>query len=99
MCKTVQATPQAGRSTVLESSSSSQGASGLNGAARRDLEFSGGTAGKEAAANNELKRLFTQPRQDACTVSAGRERREFPSSTRLHCMIEYVFKRIHFPAT
>ncbi|XP_075877498.1 immunoglobulin superfamily DCC subclass member 3 [Nelusetta ayraudi] len=72
MCKRMEATPPAGRSTALEpSSSSSQGASGLNGSARRDLEFggggSGGAAGKEAAAGNELKRLFAQPRQDVCT--------------------------------
>ncbi|KAK5874056.1 hypothetical protein PBY51_019037 [Eleginops maclovinus] len=63
MCKTVQATPQAGHSAVLESSSS-QGASGLNGAARREMEVNGSAAGKKV----ELERLFTQPTtQDTCT--------------------------------
>ncbi|XP_038139804.1 immunoglobulin superfamily DCC subclass member 3 [Cyprinodon tularosa] len=67
MCKTVQATPQAGHSAVLESSSSSQGASGLNGAARREMEVNGCAAGKKAVDSNELQRLFTQPTtQDAC---------------------------------
>uniref|UniRef100_A0A3Q2D6H9 Immunoglobulin superfamily, DCC subclass, member 3 n=1 Tax=Cyprinodon variegatus TaxID=28743 RepID=A0A3Q2D6H9_CYPVA len=61
MCKTVQATPQAGHSAVLESSSSSQGASGLNGAARREMEVNGCAAGKKAVDSNELQRLFTQP--------------------------------------
>lgn len=70
MCKTVQATPQAGHSAVLESSSSSQGASGLNGAARREMEVNGCAAGKKAVDSNELQRLFTQPTtQDACMVS------------------------------
>ncbi|KAF3832711.1 hypothetical protein F7725_026376 [Dissostichus mawsoni] len=67
MCKAVQATPQAGHSAVLESSSSSQGASGLNGAARREMEVNGSTAGKKAADSNELERLFTQPTtKDTC---------------------------------
>ncbi|KAM4597071.1 immunoglobulin superfamily DCC subclass member 3 isoform 2-T2 [Fundulus diaphanus] len=67
MCKTVQATPQAGHSAVLESSSSSQGASGLNGAARREMEVNGSAAGKKVVDSNELQRLFTQPNaQDAC---------------------------------
>ncbi|KAK5614123.1 Immunoglobulin superfamily DCC subclass member 3 [Crenichthys baileyi] len=67
MCKTVQATPQAGQSTVLESSSSSQGASGLNGAARREMEVNGSAAGKKVVDSNELQRLFTQPNaEDAC---------------------------------
>ncbi|XP_054901138.1 immunoglobulin superfamily DCC subclass member 3 [Poeciliopsis prolifica] len=67
MCKTVQATPQAGHSAVLESSSSSQGASGLNGAARREMEVNGSAAGKKVVDSNELERLFTQPStQDAC---------------------------------
>ncbi|XP_072237359.1 immunoglobulin superfamily DCC subclass member 3 [Leuresthes tenuis] len=61
MCKTVQATPQAGHSAVLESSSSSQGASVLNGAARREMEVNGSTAGKKVVDSNELERLFTQP--------------------------------------
>lgn len=70
MCKTVQATPQAGHSMVLESSSSSQGASGLNGAARREMGVSGSTVGKKVADSNELERLFTQPNiQDTCMVS------------------------------
>ncbi|XP_010773099.1 immunoglobulin superfamily DCC subclass member 3 [Notothenia coriiceps] len=67
MCKAVQATPQAGHSAVLESSSSSQRASGLNGGARREMEVNGSTAGKKVADSNELERLFTQPTtQDAC---------------------------------
>ncbi|XP_045888878.1 immunoglobulin superfamily DCC subclass member 3 [Micropterus dolomieu] len=61
MCKTVQATPQARHSAVLESSSSSQGASGLNGAARREMEVNGSAAGKKVVDSNELERLFTQP--------------------------------------
>ena len=70
MCKTVQATPQAGHSVVLESSSSSQGTSGLNGAARREMEVNGSIAGKKAADSNELERLFTQPNtQDTRMVS------------------------------
>ncbi|KAK5915421.1 hypothetical protein CesoFtcFv8_001012 [Champsocephalus esox] len=67
MCKAVQATPQAGHSAVLESSSSSQGASGLNGGARREMEVNGSTAGKKVADSNELERLFSQPTtQDTC---------------------------------
>lgn len=70
MCKTVQATPQARHSAVLESSTSSQGASGLNGAARREMEVNGSTAGKKEADSNELERLFTQSsRQDTRMVS------------------------------
>lgn len=70
MCKTVQATPQAGRSAVLESSSSSQGAAGLNGAVRREMEVNGRAAGKKVVDNNELEKLFTQPNsQDSCVVS------------------------------
>ncbi|XP_056269002.1 immunoglobulin superfamily DCC subclass member 3 [Pseudoliparis swirei] len=66
MCKTVQATPQAGHSAVLESSSSSQGASGQNGAARRKMEVNGSAAGKKVSESNELERLFTQPTQKTC---------------------------------
>ncbi|XP_040895803.1 immunoglobulin superfamily DCC subclass member 3 [Toxotes jaculatrix] len=67
MCKTVQATPQAGHSAVLESSSSSQGASGLNGAARREMEVNGSAAGNKVVDSNELERLFSQPiTQDTC---------------------------------
>ncbi|XP_070764076.1 immunoglobulin superfamily DCC subclass member 3 [Enoplosus armatus] len=67
MCKTNQATPQSGHSAVLESSSSSQGASGLNGAARREMEVNGSAAGKKVVDSNELERLFTQPNtQDTC---------------------------------
>uniref|UniRef100_A0A7N8WZV7 Immunoglobulin superfamily DCC subclass member 3 n=1 Tax=Mastacembelus armatus TaxID=205130 RepID=A0A7N8WZV7_9TELE len=74
MCKTVQATPQVGHSTGLESSSSSQGLSGLNGSARRDLEVNGSTAGKKMVDSNELERLFTQPnRQDTSIVSSDTE--------------------------
>lgn len=75
MCKTVQATPQAGHSRVLEVSSSSQGASGLNGAARREMEVNGSTAGKKVADSNELERLFTQPNiQDTHMVSPDSEK-------------------------
>ncbi|XP_044032964.1 immunoglobulin superfamily DCC subclass member 3 isoform X2 [Siniperca chuatsi] len=67
ICKTVQTTPQAGHSVVLESSSSSQGVSGLNGAARREMELNGSAAGKKVVDCNELERLFTQPNtQDTC---------------------------------
>ncbi|KAG7482901.1 immunoglobulin superfamily DCC subclass member 3 [Solea senegalensis] len=67
MCKTVQASPQAGHSAVLESSSSSsQGAAGLNGAVRREMEVNGSAAGKKVVDSNELERLFTQPLQDSC---------------------------------
>eukprot|EP00064_Thunnus_orientalis_P014888 superscaffoldBa00002663_g14935 len=67
MCKTVQATPEAGHSAVLESSTSSQGVSGLNGAARREMEVNGSAAGKKVVDSNELERLFTQPNtQDTC---------------------------------
>lgn len=70
MCKTVQATPQAGHSAVLESSSSSQGPSGLNGAARREMDVNGSAAGKKVADSNELERLFPQPAvQDTSMVS------------------------------
>lgn len=75
MCKTVQATPQAGHSRVLEVSSSSQGASGLNGAARREMEVNGSAAGKKVADSNELERLFTQPNiQDTHMVSHDSEK-------------------------
>uniref|UniRef100_A0A8C6P2V4 Immunoglobulin superfamily DCC subclass member 3 n=1 Tax=Nothobranchius furzeri TaxID=105023 RepID=A0A8C6P2V4_NOTFU len=68
MCKTVQATPQAAHSAALESSSSSQGASGLNGAARREMEVNGSAAGKKVVDSNELQRLFRQQNpQDTCT--------------------------------
>ncbi|XP_061598283.1 immunoglobulin superfamily DCC subclass member 3 [Cololabis saira] len=61
MCKTVQATPQAGHSAGIESSSSSQRSSGLKGAARRDMDVNGGAAGKKVVCSNELQTLFTQP--------------------------------------
>lgn len=60
MCKTVQATPPVGHSVVQESSSSSQGAFVLNGAARREMEVNVGITGKKAADSNELERLFIQ---------------------------------------
>nr|XP_020465566.1 immunoglobulin superfamily DCC subclass member 3 [Monopterus albus] len=67
MCKTVQATPQVGHSAVLESSSSSQGSSGLNRSTARNIEVNGSTAGKKAVDGNELERLFTQSnRQETC---------------------------------
>ncbi|XP_047437573.1 immunoglobulin superfamily DCC subclass member 3 [Mugil cephalus] len=66
-CKAAQATPQAGHSAVRESSSSSQGASGLNEAGRRAMEVNGGAAGKKVVDSNELERLFTQTNaRDAC---------------------------------
>ncbi|KAM6942822.1 immunoglobulin superfamily DCC subclass member 3 [Xenentodon cancila] len=61
MCKTVQATPQAGHSAGIESSSSSQRSSGLKGVARRDMEVNGSAAGKKVVCSNELETLFTQP--------------------------------------
>ncbi|XP_008308322.2 immunoglobulin superfamily DCC subclass member 3 isoform X2 [Cynoglossus semilaevis] len=73
MCKTVQATPQAGRSTVLEassSSSSSQGVSGLNGSARREMEVNGRAGGKKVVDSNELERLFTQTIQESSMTQA-----------------------------
>lgn len=74
MCRTAQATPQAGHSVVLESTSSSQGASGLNGSASREMEVNGSAAGKKLVDSNELERLFTQPNiQDACKVSPNCE--------------------------
>lgn len=70
MCKTVQATPPVGHSVVQESSSSSQGAFALNGAARRETEVNGGIPGKKVADSNELERLFTQHHlQDTSIVS------------------------------
>lgn len=60
MCKTAQATPPVGHSVVQESSSSSQGAFALNGAARREMEVNVGITGKKVADSNELERLFTQ---------------------------------------
>ncbi|XP_034047548.1 immunoglobulin superfamily DCC subclass member 3 isoform X2 [Thalassophryne amazonica] len=59
MCKTVQATPQAGPRAALESSSSSQGASGLNRTSRREMEVNGITAGRKVVESNELQRLFS----------------------------------------
>ncbi|KAM6980640.1 immunoglobulin superfamily DCC subclass member 3 [Aplochiton taeniatus] len=62
LCKTVQATPQAGRSAALESSSLSQGASGLNGISRVVMETNSSAAGKSSGADsNELERLFSGP--------------------------------------
>ncbi|XP_012689809.2 immunoglobulin superfamily DCC subclass member 3 [Clupea harengus] len=63
LCKTVQATPQVGRAAVQESSSSSQGALGLNGIARTTSEMQGGvsTATKPHGEANEMERLFPGP--------------------------------------
>ncbi|XP_067352418.1 immunoglobulin superfamily DCC subclass member 3 isoform X1 [Channa argus] len=69
MCKTPQATPQSGHSVVLESSSSSQRASGLNGSARRNMEVNGSTTGKKVVDSNELERLFTQPGTHGTCIS------------------------------
>lgn len=72
MCKTVQATPQEGRSMVLESSS--QEASGLNRTARNEMEVNGSVAEKKVAYSNELERLFPQHNiQDTSMVSADRD--------------------------
>ncbi|KAK6294635.1 hypothetical protein J4Q44_G00354650 [Coregonus suidteri] len=60
-CKTVQATPQAGRNIALESSSSSQGALALNGVSRSGMEGNGSVAGKSRGDSNELERLFSGP--------------------------------------
>lgn len=60
-CKTVQATPQAGRNISLESSSSSQGALALNGVSRSGMEGNGSVAGKGRGDSNELERLFSGP--------------------------------------
>ncbi|KAG5263801.1 hypothetical protein AALO_G00268760 [Alosa alosa] len=60
LCKTVQATPPVGRAVVLESSSSSQGAPGLNGIARTTVELQGcaSMATKPHEEANEMERLF-----------------------------------------
>nr|XP_024003295.1 immunoglobulin superfamily DCC subclass member 3 [Salvelinus alpinus] len=60
-CKTVQATPQAGRNIALELSSSSQGALALNGVSRSGMEGNGSLAGKSRGDSNELERLFSGP--------------------------------------
>ncbi|KAL1007176.1 hypothetical protein UPYG_G00083040 [Umbra pygmaea] len=59
ICKTVQATPQTGRSVALETSS--QGALALNGLSRTGAELNGSTAGKIRGDSNELERLFSGP--------------------------------------
>ncbi|XP_020794639.1 immunoglobulin superfamily DCC subclass member 3 [Boleophthalmus pectinirostris] len=72
MCKTVQATPQAGHGAAIESSSSSQGAVGLNGATRREVEVNGSAAGKKPVDSNELERLFNQTNgQDTHMVTSS----------------------------
>uniref|UniRef100_A0A667XMZ0 Immunoglobulin superfamily DCC subclass member 3 n=1 Tax=Myripristis murdjan TaxID=586833 RepID=A0A667XMZ0_9TELE len=56
------------RGRLLESSSSSQGASGLNGAARGEMDANG-SAGKTIVDSNELERLFTgASTQGTCMV-------------------------------
>ncbi|XP_068596099.1 immunoglobulin superfamily DCC subclass member 3 [Brachionichthys hirsutus] len=69
MCKAIQATPQARSGAVLESSSSSQGAAGLTGTARRAPEVNGSVAGKKVEDSNELERLFTQPNMQEASLS------------------------------
>ncbi|XP_068173580.1 immunoglobulin superfamily DCC subclass member 3 [Antennarius striatus] len=69
MCKTIEASPQAGSIAVGESSSTSQGAAGLNGTARRAMEVNGSAAGKKVEDNNELERLFTQPNMQETSLS------------------------------
>lgn len=77
MCKTVQATPQAGNGAAVDSSSSSQGASGLNGAARREMEVNGSAARKKAVDSNELESLFMQPNtREMCMVGPQSEKSE-----------------------
>lgn len=72
MCKTVQATPQEGRSMVLESSS--EEASGLNRTTSNEMEVNGSVAEKNVAYSNELEKLFPQHNiQDRSMVSAERE--------------------------
>ncbi|XP_016093022.1 immunoglobulin superfamily DCC subclass member 3-like [Sinocyclocheilus grahami] len=66
MCKTVQATRQAGRNpaagVVLESSSSSQGALALNSPHRLSSDGNGGThTAKSCTDSNEMERLFSGP--------------------------------------
>ncbi|XP_061743030.1 immunoglobulin superfamily DCC subclass member 3 [Nerophis ophidion] len=61
MCKAVQATPPAAHNPALESSTFSQGASGLNSATRREMEVNGSTGGNKVVDRNELERLFPQP--------------------------------------
>uniref|UniRef100_A0A8C1ZN86 Immunoglobulin superfamily DCC subclass member 3 n=1 Tax=Cyprinus carpio TaxID=7962 RepID=A0A8C1ZN86_CYPCA len=66
MCKTVQATRQAGRNpaagVVLESSSSSQGALALNGPHRFSSDRNGGThTAKSCTDSNEMESLFLGP--------------------------------------
>nr|XP_057933232.1 immunoglobulin superfamily DCC subclass member 3 isoform X2 [Doryrhamphus excisus] len=61
MCKAVQATPQAARNAALESSSSSQGATGLNMATRREMEVNGFAGGNKVVDSNELEQLFPRP--------------------------------------
>lgn len=89
MCKTVQATPQAGHSVVLDSSSSFQGASGLNGSASREMEVNGSAVGRKVVDSNELERLFTQPNtQAACKVSPDREGAS--SEEKLVCFSQFI---------
>lgn len=73
MCKTVQATPQAGHGAAIDSSSSSQGAVGLNGTARRELEVNSSTAGKKSVDSNELQRLFNQTNMQEDTYMVSQE--------------------------
>ncbi|CAL8350452.1 unnamed protein product [Merluccius merluccius] len=71
MCKAVQATPPAGRASVLESSSS-QGASGMMSApSRREAEVNGSTARKCFPESNELQRLFSSGPKPEDTFLSG----------------------------
>lgn len=64
MCKTVQATRQAGRNPVgvVQESSSSQGALALNGPHRFSQDGNGGAhTAKSCTDSNEMERLFSGP--------------------------------------
>ncbi|KAJ7986010.1 hypothetical protein DPEC_G00346390 [Dallia pectoralis] len=60
ICKTVRATPQAGR--AVNQNSSPPGALALNGLSRMGTEEDGSAAGKISGDSNELERLFSGPR-------------------------------------
>ncbi|KAJ3593904.1 hypothetical protein NHX12_006237 [Muraenolepis orangiensis] len=59
MFKAVQATPQAGRASVLESSSSQGAAGQMSVPCRREVEVNGSTSRKSFHESNELQRLFS----------------------------------------
>ncbi|XP_061886989.1 immunoglobulin superfamily DCC subclass member 3 isoform X2 [Entelurus aequoreus] len=84
ICKAVQATPQAVHNAALESSTSSQGASGLNSATRREMEVNGSTGGNKVVDSNELERLFPQPNtQDILNMADSTVVSYSPNDTQL----------------